>query len=216
MKLFLLAFFLLSVQAAKDKAISLPDNFCSEFPAASSACKSFKELADHEDSEILSILRHECRRGGGHGGATYICFRDGQDKFLAVAFNMPDQRTKAEEDRFTGKSSLCLDEYDNGIPGSQQHSWVEWMRTPVNGLEGTTPITGKLYVGDHVAPGEIVATVDPTEITVSRSFANKSGSQTDYKFAIRRSTKRWVETYKTDTRTYTETGHCAAFNGQPK
>jgi len=53
------------------------------------------------------------------------------------------------------------------------------------------------------------ATVDPTQITVSNST---SGGATDYKLTIRRSTKRFVETYELENRMYTESGHCAVFD----
>jgi hypothetical protein len=39
------------------------------------------------------------------------------------------------------------------------------------------------------------ATVDPTEVTAAYSFHNKSGGITDYKLTIRRSTRRFVETW---------------------
>ena len=200
------------------QAVALAPNFCSDYPTARAACNSFKELVDHRDSEILDMLRQQCRIGGGKAGRTYACLKDGEDKFLIVAFNMPTEWQKTELGALTGRSTMCMDEYENGIPnGYQHHSVLEWTRADANrgASEAMTPITKELYRGEHIARGETVATVDPGEITMSYSFANKAGGTTDYRLTVRRSTKRFVETWTTAENTETESGHCAGFDGKP-
>jgi hypothetical protein len=199
----------------QSQPIVLPHDFCSDFSAATLSCKSFKELVDHGDKEILDILRQQCRAGGGRRGATYVCFKEGADKFLVVSFNMPEEWEKTTLGHLTGESMLCSDEYENGSPGDQRFSSLDWLRLDKyhDPSDANTPVTGKLFDDKlHVTPGETAATVGLSAISVRYSFTNKSGSLTDYKLLIRRSTRRFVETYDADNKTYTETGHCAVFD----
>jgi hypothetical protein len=186
------------------KPVLLSSNFCSDFPAATTSCRSFKELVDHKDPEVLGILRHKCRVGGGQSGTTYVCFKGEKDSFVVLAFNMPDQWEKGAHGLVKGESSMCLDEYENGIPGgSQEYAWLDWQRN-----EDVRPIQAVTRRGKSREVGTIdLATVDPAEVVVSYS---------DHKLNIRRSTNRFVDSYGTVKNPRIDTGHCAVFEGEPK
>jgi hypothetical protein len=137
-----------------------------------------------------------------------------------VAFNVPDRWKRSEYDSLEGRSSLCLDEYENGIPGGYQYfSFLEWLKLN----EGDSPSDGHtpsdentLDTQGHVLPLKTEATVSPTQVTVAYSFHNKSDGITDYKLTIRRSTRRFIETWDAGGDTTTETGHCTVLEEPDK
>jgi hypothetical protein len=201
-----IALLLTVVAFGQHAPVSLGADFCSDFPSAKPACGSFKELVDHRDNEILAILSQRCRiegnglGPGASGGDAYACFVENEDRFMVIGFRMPASR---EEVRGAGRGILCFDEYKKGMPGDYQRH-TELVNDPLAPPEDKPTAMSPTM-------GETNATVDPSGITVSYSFPNGNGGKTDYKLVIRRSTKRFVETYEADKNTYTETGHCAEF-----
>jgi hypothetical protein len=212
-----LTIFLLSVGAfGQHRPLSLGPKFCTDFPSAKAACESFKELVERRDKELLAILSQRCRMnsfGSGRGarqGSAYACFIEGEDRFLTVGFSMPASKEEVPSGVVTGdKGLLCLDEYKQGMPGDTQRS-TELENDPLAPAEdkpaAMSPVTGK-----ELGLSDVRAAVDSSAIWVSYSFLNGNGGKTDYQLKIRRSTKRFVETYEGDKKTYTETGHCAVF-----
>jgi hypothetical protein len=65
-----------------------------------------------------------------------------------------------------------------------------------------------LYRGDHVAPLQLVSTVDATELSLSYTLKTSDGGDVDYKLYIRRSTNRFVEERNADRSRTEATGRC--------
>jgi hypothetical protein len=187
-------------------ATKLSSDFCSRFTAgAASSCASFKDLFDDRDKELLSAM------GTKRGDSTVICFDEGEDRFIELSMSIS----------VSGKSSLAYDEYRKGrresnhrstelkwyAPlGEQDHTYPEgWWMPPDDNLH-------RRYDGDHISTLETVATVDDSEISAKYSFPNRHDTITDYELTIRRSTKRFIESYQVGKGSPIEqTGHCALF-----
>jgi len=188
---------------ANGQFTSLAPNFCDSFSkSATASCESFKDLFNHHDREIIPMLPIES------SDVTYACFDETEDRFLLMFFVLPQ----------TSSSSFTQDEYRSGIRYSDHHHVdLEWHR-PLGSEDYTypegwwIPLEGK-STRKYAAPDGTVATADASEISVHHSFLNKSGDTTDYKLEMRRSTRRFIETWQPSTgRLIEQTGKCAEFS----
>jgi len=183
---------------AQSRPVVLAPNFCTDFPAATQACESFKDLMTHRDATVLDMFPH------GDKGATYVCFVEQRDEFSVVSFSIPAAE-KSSEGAMVGKSKLYFDEYRDGIqaiPGPRSTELV-WNVMEVAFSAPT-----------HRDPLKIRAVVGINEIHVLKSlFADKSGSTPEYEITIHRSTGRFRQTFSAHETKLSETGRCAVFQG---
>jgi hypothetical protein len=176
----------------------------------SPGCKSFNEMVKSRDPDILDSLSHE---------AGYVCFRSGEDSFSIMSYFLPDTKemfaplhwqatdectdsinngTKNKyactEEEQTGPS-LMFTSYKNGVPDYHDRPVLigyKWIRSKNSGsIRGSSL---KVQQSNWSGPDTQTIIIDDTRISIS--YLDKSVSSATYGFELRKSTGRFVETYK--------------------
>ena len=167
---------------------------------SSPGCNSFNEMVLKKDKELLDALNGV--------DITYACFEKSRDSFVMIAVQ------PAEEYRYQKTRAPSL---------VTQSGWMFFQRYNDGVSEGLRLIVGAWTKGPAVpeyfsadsSNKEATASFTEDEVTVGFSYENLGKTKTDYTMSIRRSTLRFLETYRfpsennKTTNSSTDTGHCA-------
>lgn len=172
---------------------------------SASACKSFNEMLQSGDEHIKDALdnpRHE----------SYVCFRSDDDIFFLVSFWKPDKDawlpSKKDSLALTQETKLLFIQYRDGVDDASGIAHFVWQKPSDDG-----DVTGASQGDASVNSGKVQADVGAAEISLSYSFTNSANSVTEDTIQIRRSTKRFVETFaaKGGKAQFRNTGHCVEY-----
>jgi len=177
--------------------VKAPAITCSE-PAALKGCRTFKQLLEAHDRDILDSVSSPI---------AYVCFRSGEDAFLIFRSEPPSEygwkklEDGGETQEFT--SAAMLTEYRDGVFYRVEDGrgyWRRYLPEPVFHSEAK----GGLFKGLKV-------TIDDTEISIEYPFRNDTTETTNYSLIIRRSTGRFIETYAGKGIPITHSGTCLIY-----
>lgn len=171
------------------KLISCPD------PAAVAACKSFEQLLEARDADILDSIKP----------TSYVCFRPKEDVFWIFRFDKPrgwSQPDSSDAQSTRGLASLV--EYRNGVSSKAKLGLGTWSRVPSFGGAADrfaySPVEGRDKGLQFI--------IDSDEISVDFDYQNLDSERVFYSLQIRRSTGRFAETFKIQKVQVEDSGTC--------
>ena len=206
-----LSFLILDGSALAQAQIPFPSALPADCKAVESvsACKSFNEMLEKQDPDILKFVTDKSR-------TTYACFETDRDAFIMVSFAKPMEHAwhldKQSNVWLTQRGNFTLNQYSNGVYDRGRVALPMWTRF---GSEDEHPTAetaeSKVPAGANARVADV--SIDEGEVTVSYSFENIQNTVTDYLLQIRRSTRRFVETYgvKGAKSQVNDTGYCAEY-----
>jgi len=149
---------------------------------ATKSCDSFNELITQQDKDVMDDLK----------GGAFVCFLSDEDAFAVVTTTIPDDKIFSH----------------TSVKNLMQVNSVEFYKRFKNGLNDETRIVegtwAKAVFNEEDPPrysfessktGDTTLSIDPSEIFAQYKFQNLRKSSTTYTLQIRRSTRRFVETY---------------------
>lgn len=176
----------------------------------SPACRPFNEMVDKNDREILDYITKKSM-------TTYVCFRQDTNGFWLLAFTKPhfNLHFGDEHPEFLKTHSplnlFAFHQYTDGVSDRSFWGTFEWEKdsekTPDNNATVSVSVSNNPEDKAKVA-------IDSSEVAASESFTNASDKVTEYRITIRRSTKRFVETFALTDPSYeqwSKTGYCVEF-----
>jgi hypothetical protein len=207
--LFLLASFIFAQQATppslqKEQPKTQFKVECSGVEATTS-CQSYNELVESNDKDVIGSL------GGLYD--TYVCFSTDEDAFSMVSVSPPWEpgyRKTIKNPRILEQDGqVTLSRYKSGQTDEFKVAEGKWRR-------GVTLQSDIFHTDNGADPG---AFVDDYTASFQYSYQNTQGRKLTYGISIRRSTKRFTETWdapaipekKQDSIRIVSTGHCAEF-----
>jgi len=202
-----------SAALAQDQPSSTPPKDysvdCSKF-SLSPGCKSFTELVDSKDKDILDRLV----------GDSFVCFRPDEDVFLIASYLKPDESAYLRTGKYTSEQTgiFFYNRFKEGLTDDYETAYGTWTKNTVAGEDVR-----------FSAKPPYSALIDAGEVSFSYQYKNMRGTNTSYLLQIRKSTKRFVETFDADdlpvsdknksatqkpagASRYENTGYCAEFN----
>ena len=174
---------------------------CSE-AQTSKACKSFKQLLDASDKDVLELLSLP---------TSYVCFRPTEDAFLLFHLEEPTQymwqTLEGDAKGQTQYASPVLAEFRDGVVYDTRAVIGAWYRHSPTDKEPLFKIRSDSPFNDGST-----LTIDTAELSVQYPFKNQDGGTTQYSLVIRRSTGRFIETFAVENApTTTHAGTCLIY-----
>lgn len=170
---------------------------CSE-AQTSKACRSFKQLLEAHDNDILDTLSSP---------TSYVCFRPSEDAFLIFRVRAPYRDLWKQPDDHVGEtqpSSETLTEYRDGVLYNVVAGLGYWWRSSPDGEPEFTLQNSRIE--------GLMLAIFPTEISIDYPFKKQNGGTTHYSLTIRRSTGRFIETFAGEnTPITTHSGTCLIY-----
>lgn len=168
---------------------------------ASPGCRSFAELLRARDKEIVSYI--------APGNVFIACFRKESDVFFAISFPADKELVYGEETNHAQKAPayVSYDRYKDGVSEDEQYFFGNFTRYSHSSL-GITPSFSSDKDESDKTRG---AFVTDSEISISYSYDNANGGKTNYSAQIRKSTLRFVETFRAGDTQFNQTGYCKQF-----
>lgn len=184
---------------------------CSKFSDSLPGCKSFNEMLGSNDKDVVSSV------GGIY--QAYVCFRADEDVFTIISY-LPPSNEQFRKATFgvEMQATAYLSRYEAGLSKDEEvfdGKWYKSAHEPAaqahftgNGLFASRDQQPKIYVNE-------------SEISVSTSWQNLGGTRTTYHLQVRRSTKRFLETFEwpkpptakdKSTEQMTRQGYCEEYN----
>lgn len=169
------------------------------------SCKSFAELVQNKDKDLLNTLKP--------GENTFVCFRPEEDAFFIIDWEILSafRKTSAVEHRAAGMTQYDL--YRNGALADSR-AWIGyWTRSPLESDDNARISVKNAKNGNFYA--------DASEVNVSFSFENRIGTTTKYSVSVRRSTGRYTETISAPDKKggkeqpFDRTGRCLRYRPPP-
>jgi hypothetical protein len=147
---------------------------------ATDSCKSYNEMIEHHDEEIVAEVKPP----------SFVCFRPDDDIFLTMSPTSPPQFLSIKPGKPGAIDSIdgyvYYNTYKKGVADDSRFISGNWKRVPLS--------SDPFFASAKDNPTK--AFVSSTELTVSFEYKNLRGSTTKYSLQIRRSTKRFVESYE--------------------
>jgi hypothetical protein len=181
------------------------------------SCRSFHELLNHRDKDILDSLSDD---------AAFVCFIPKEDKFLVAHFSKPttgdwQQREhppgEGKAGALTAGGSASITTYRNGEFEDLQN--VEfgqnWRASGATDAHGLTFDVSPVFAGQSQDKKAKIR-IDDAEFDSSDEFDNEVNSITSHRIAIRFSTARFTVDYRWDEhgveKTQNKSGHCEIYS----
>jgi hypothetical protein len=144
------------------------------------SCASFNEMITQKDDSILKRLASQ---------VAFVCFRPQEEVFFIISYNPPlfaDEKSKTIQRQ---NGLVTYEIFKDGSADSSHLVFGEWQRDP----------SGAIYFGKgpKVAGTDSVRVSD-SEVSFSFDFENLAHRKTTYSAHIKRSNKRFSETYAWD------------------
>jgi hypothetical protein len=208
--------------------VTYPQNKPTDFSAQSR--KSFDEMVAAKDPDIVSTLNDV------HNSPAYACFSPDEDSFFVISYAAPKNLTNAfgwepEKDTTgqpvdgyaTQRAQMIYHKYKNGVDEAYRRAQFTWTKTfpyyeqKADQQHSVIAFAVGSEQNEHKDNQTIYnhafdVSITDTEISLFFAFENLNNATTEFSFTIRKSTKRFVETYhikdskSTDDITYT--GSC--------
>lgn len=177
---------------------------CSQEFGTLDSCQSYSELVRAKDRRILAAFFP--------GETSLVCFRTTTDTFFVVTWPNPQSLSWVTSKAMTARKSeiwapgiVEYHKYRNGISWDFRSWGGHWIREPLQRSENA-------YLFAKNVDGDLV--VDPSEVRIRFRYENQIGTMTNYSLRIRRSTRRFEETFNIsrkrgeDQDLDVENGHC--------
>ncbi|HTA22397.1 MAG TPA: hypothetical protein VK763_02605 [Terriglobales bacterium] len=172
---------------------------------ATTSCHSYNELVESNDKDVIGSL------GGLYD--TYVCFSTDDDTFSMVSVSPywePAYHKAIKSPRILEQDGqVTFSGYKNGQTDEFKVAEGKWRRAAT--------LQNDIFRTDDGA--EPAAFVDDYTVSFQYSYQNTQGRKLTYAISIRRSTKRFTETWdapaipekKQESIRIVSTGHCAEF-----
>jgi hypothetical protein len=166
---------------------------------ATPSCRSFAELLRARDKELISSI--------GPESTLVACFRKSSDVFVTVSFPTDKALVYAEEANHMRKAAALVeyDRYKDGVSEDEQVYIGNYTRYSYPGM--TPSFRSEVDEKDKTRG----ASITDSEISIYYTYDNAVGGKTTYSMQIRRSTMRFVETFRSGDTQTNETGYCKQF-----
>ena len=149
---------------------------------ATKSCDSFNELITQQDKDVIDDLK----------GGAFVCFLSEEDAFAIVTTTIPADNlfSPTKVRKLTQVNSVeFYKRFKNGLNDETKIVMGAWTKAVFN--EDDPP----RYSFESSKMGDTTLSIDPSEIFAEYKFQNLGKSSTTYTLQIRRSTRRFVETY---------------------
>jgi hypothetical protein len=143
------------------------------------SCQSFNEMIDQRDETLMKSLV---------SNIAFVCFRSNEDVFFVVNFEPPTflDEPSAKKPIQTVTGFIYYERFKEGISESSQMAIGEWRKTRWSDQPLWKSSSGE----------KAFVILDESEITFGFSYENVGRGKTNYLAQVRRSTKRFVETFE--------------------
>ena len=179
------------------------------------SCRSFHELLNHRDKEILDSLSDD---------AAFVCFIPKEDKFLVAHYSQPTTDDWQPKEHKPGEShagaltaggSASVTTYRNGAFEDSENVGFgqNWRASGTRDGNGIAFDVSPVFEGQSQDKAKI--RIDEAEFDASDEFDNEVNSITSRRIAIRFSTARFSEDYHWDEhgveKAQSNSGHCEVY-----
>lgn len=159
---------------------------------ARTACSSFRELVEANDSGIMNALAEKA--------SVYACFRPGEDVFIDVYFSGPNDGTWERDSRNSSVASTqggAAALYYKGGIGSGDMSFPEdpgkWkylnLTSSMNVATLHVPFSNAIFQSDDIS-------IKGSRFQAAKTYKNDVGTNIEHALVVELSTGRFLETYK--------------------
>jgi hypothetical protein len=151
---------------------------CSDF-GMSPGCKSFNELVSKQDEDIISQVQTQA----------FVCFVPNEDTFMMLSYQGPEPSLFTEKTKFTETEDgvVFYSRFKSGIQDEFKILPGTWTRTKSN-------VAWVSFESSKEVPAH--ASISSPELSFAYDYKNLRGTTTTYALQIRRSTKRFVQTFQ--------------------
>jgi hypothetical protein len=143
------------------------------------SCRSFNEMVEKKDPDLLSQIKHP----------SFVCFRPHEDVFSIISGGPPVDVAykKTTEYLWEAPGLIFYLRFNNGISEQFRLIGGTWSKFPTISPEVTFQSSKE---------SDTKTSISDSELSLGYEYKNLNGSTTTYTIQIRRSTKRFVETYQ--------------------
>lgn len=152
---------------------------CSVVKAVES-CKSFNEMIQNRDDEILVAIKYP----------SFVCFRPDEDEFFMFSDIEPSDLVYKDVSKTMSQATSIAFyyRYKKGVQSDLRYIDGTWTKITY----GPAPI----FSFQSRKDGDASLSITNSEISLGYDYKNLAGSTTAYAIQVRRSTKRFVETFQ--------------------
>jgi len=145
------------------------------------SCRSYNEMIENKDEDLLGAVKTP----------SLVCFRDDEDAFVVLAEIVPSPNlVYRETSKVVSETSGVVFYYRFKKGLNDDFRYVSGMWSKLN-LGEAPSISFESSKGSDTK-----VSISPAELSVSYQYKNLGGSITSYSIQVRRSTKRFVETFQ--------------------
>lgn len=159
---------------------------------AGMSCASFKDLADHNDPDIVRYLSSD------DTSRKTACFSTGGgDRFFVIEISNLSNKLR--------RGMATFSQFENGVQKDYDLYSLIYVPNSYSRIQtmGKSPLTA--------------GSVTEAELDLNKSFTNKMGTETQYKLSLRWATGKYLEEYyapdeKKKITSMSDSGYCVALN----